>query len=132
MCSIISNTRRSPCQHGLTCGCNFFFCLVIHPIFSHLRVHAFARSVAVARSSAVQVSSSRRQERRWTIVCGSPQSQSTDWASSRLPHLLITVFARLTPVRSRLRARQRNQSSPDPAGKDSATSSGCNNRPLYA
>ena len=32
-------------------------------------------------------------------------------------------FARPTPVRSRLRARQHSQSSPDPAGKDSATSS---------
>ena len=51
--------------------------------FSHLRAHAVARSVTVARSSAVQASSSRRQERRWAIVCGSPQSQSTNWASSR-------------------------------------------------
>ena len=41
-------------------------------MFSHLRAHAFARSVTVARSSAVQASSSRRQERRWAIVCGSP------------------------------------------------------------
>ena len=32
-------------------------------------------------------------------------------------------FARPTPVRSRLRARQQGQSSPDPAGKDSTTSS---------
>ena len=71
----------------------------------------------------MQASSSRRQERRWAIVCGSPQSQSTDWASSIYPHLLITVFARPTPVCSRLRARQQSQSSPDPAGKDSATSS---------
>ena len=38
-------------------------------------------------------------------------------------HLLITVFERPTPVRSRLSARQQSQSSPDPAGKDSATSS---------
>ena len=37
-------------------------------------------------------------------------------------HLLVTVFARPTPVRSRLRARQQSQSSPEPAGKDSATS----------
>ena len=56
---------------------------VLHTIFSHLRAHAFARSVTVARSSAVQASSSRRQERRWAIVCGSPPSQSTHWASSR-------------------------------------------------
>ena len=91
--------------------------------FSHLRAHAIARSVTVARSSAVQSSSSRRQERRWAIVCGSPQSQSTDWASSRYTHLLITVFARPTPVRSRLRARQQSQCSPDPAVKDSAISS---------
>ena len=60
-----------------------FFCRVLHTMFSHLRAHAFARSVTVARSSAVQASSSRRQERRCAIVCGSPQSQSTDWASSR-------------------------------------------------
>ena len=48
-------------------------------MFSHLRAHAFARSVTVARSSTVQASSSRRQKRRWPIVCCSPQSQSTDW-----------------------------------------------------
>ena len=40
----------------------FFFFRVLHIIFSHLRAHAFARSVTVARSSAVQASSSRRQE----------------------------------------------------------------------
>ena len=57
--------------------CLIFF-RVLHTIFSHLRAHALARSVTVARSSAVQASSSRRQERRWAIVCGSPQSQSTD------------------------------------------------------
>ena len=51
--------------------------------FPHLRANAIARSVTVARSSAVQASSSRRQERRWAIVGGSPQSQSTYWASSR-------------------------------------------------
>ena len=63
-------------------GIAFFF-RVLHTIFSHLRAHAFARSVTVARSSAVHASSGRRQERRWAIVCGSPQSQSTDSASSR-------------------------------------------------
>ena len=42
-----------------------------------------ALSIIVARSSAVQASSSRWQEMRWAIVSGSPQSQSTDWASSR-------------------------------------------------
>ena len=108
---------------GVVSGVRFFFFRVLHTIFSYLRAHALARSVTVARSSAVQALSSRRQERRWAIVCGSPKSQSTDWASSRYPHLLITVFARPTPVRSRLRARQQSQSSPDPAGKDSATSS---------
>ena len=82
-----------------------------------------ARSFTVARSSAVQASSSRRQERRCAIIYGSPQSQTTHWASSRYSYLLITVFARPTPVRSRLRARQQSQSSPDPASKDSATSS---------
>ena len=60
-----------------------FFFRVLHTMFSHFRAHAFAPSVTVARMLAVQASSSRRQERRWAIVCGSPQSQSTDWASSR-------------------------------------------------
>ena len=101
----------------------FFFCRVLHTIFSHLLAHAFARSFTVAWWSAVQASSSRRQERRYAIIYGSPQSQTTDWASSRYSYLLITVFARPTPVRSRLRARQQSQSSPDPVGKDSATSS---------
>ena len=67
----------------MTLMTTFFFFRVLHTIFSHLRAHAFARSLTVARSSSVQASSSRRQERRWAIVCGSPQSQSTDWASSR-------------------------------------------------
>ena len=84
-----------------------------------MRVNAFARSVTVVRSSAVQASSSRRQERMWAIVCGSPQSQSTDWASVDT----VFAFARRTPVRSRLNARQQSQSSPDPAGKDTATPS---------
>ena len=51
--------------------------------FVPLAAHAIARSVTAARSSAVQASSSRRQEMRWAIVCVSPQSQSTDLASSR-------------------------------------------------
>ena len=36
----------------------FFIFRVLHTIFSHLRAHAFARSVTVARSSAVHGSSS--------------------------------------------------------------------------
>ena len=78
--------RRGMCAHSgyfKICQCALFFFRVLHTMFSHLRAHAFALSVTVARSSAVQASSSRRQERRWAIVCGSPQSQSTDWASSR-------------------------------------------------
>ena len=73
----------SPRVHSVLRLARFFFFRVLHTMFSHLRAHAFALSVTVARSSAVQASSSRRQERRWAIVCGSPQSQSTDWASSR-------------------------------------------------
>ena len=61
----------------------FFFFRVLHTIFPLLRAHSIARSVTVVRSSAVQASSSRRQQRRWAIACGSPQSQSTDWSSSR-------------------------------------------------
>ena len=58
--------------------CSSYFVSVTQFFRTFGRAHAFARSVTVARSSAVQASSSRRQERRWAIVCGSPQSQSTD------------------------------------------------------
>ena len=54
------------------CSSLFFFFRVLHTLFSHLRAHATARSVTMARSSVVQASPSRRQERRWAIVCGSP------------------------------------------------------------
>ena len=78
-------TRGIPRRHRNHCLLSlfFFFCRVLHTMFSHLRAHVFARSVTMARSSAVQAPSSRRQERRRAIVGGSPQSQSTDWASSR-------------------------------------------------
>ena len=49
-----------------------FFCRVLHKIPSHLQAHAFSRSVTGVRSSTVQASPSRKQERRWAIVCGSP------------------------------------------------------------
>ena len=59
--SVVSFTQCSP-----TCGQR------------HAPASGRTLCVTVARSSAVQASSSRRQERRWAIVCGSPQSQSTD------------------------------------------------------
>ena len=75
---ILTPTRlRAGTTIALSSTCIFFF-RVLHTIFSHLRAHAFARPVTVARSSSIQASSSRRQERRRAIVCGSPQSQSTD------------------------------------------------------
>ena len=46
----------------------FFFFRVLHAIFSHMRAHAFVCSVTVARSSAMQASSSRRKERRWSTL----------------------------------------------------------------
>ena len=99
---------------------SYVFFRVLHTIFSHLRAHAFARSVTVARSSAVQASSSRRQERRWAIVCGSTQSHSTERVSSKKSPISSSLFLHRQLL---LRARQQSQSSPDPAGKDSATSS---------
>ena len=75
--------RANPTKTQVSLFHIFFFFRVLHTMFSHLRAHAFALSVAVARPSAVQASSSRRQERRWAVVCGSPQLQSTHWASSR-------------------------------------------------
>ena len=41
-----------------------------------------------------QGSSSSRHQRRWAIVCGSPQSQLTDCMLTMYPHLLIVVLAR--------------------------------------
>ena len=103
---------------------HFFFFRVLHTIFSHLRAHAIARSVTVARSSAVQASSSRRQRRGGGPSSVAPRSRNPPTGRHRdSSHLLITVFARPTTVRSRLTARQQSQSSPDPAGKHSATSS---------
>ena len=54
-------------------------------------------------------------------IGGGPSSVAP--RSRNPPTDLITVFARPTPVPSRLRARQQSQTSPDPSGKDSATSS---------
>ena len=46
------------------------------------------------------------------------------WLPAVAIHRLgVVEIAWPTPVRGRLRARQQSQSSPDPAGKDSATSS---------
>ena len=66
--------RANPTKTQVSLFHVFFFFRVLHTMFSHLRARAFALAVTVARSSAVQASSSRRQERRWAIVCGSPQS----------------------------------------------------------
>ena len=102
----------------------FFFFRVLHTIFPHLRAHAIGRSVTVARSSAVQASSSRRQWRGCGPSYVAPRSRNPPTGHRRdSPISPITVFARPTPVRSRLRARQQSQPSPDPAGKDSATPS---------
>ena len=47
----------------------FFFCRILHTMFSHLRAHAFARSVTVAMSSSVHASSSRVQLARVCRPC---------------------------------------------------------------
>ena len=100
----------------------FFLFRVLHTMCCHLRAHAFARSVTVTRSSAVQASSSSRQQRRWAIVCSSPQLQFKDWVSSMYLHLLIVLLTRPTPVRRRFRERQQSHAWSDPAGRDSAAS----------
>ena len=47
--------------------------------------HAVALSMTMVRSSGEQGSSSSRQQRRWAIVCGSPQSQLTECVLSMYP-----------------------------------------------
>ena len=74
-----------------------FFCRVLHTIFSHLRAHAFARSVTVARSSAVQASSSRRQERRRAIVCG-PRSRNPPTGRRRESPISSSLFSHSPPL----------------------------------
>ena len=58
-------------------GCRFFS-RVLHTICCHIRAHAFVSSVTMVRFSDEQGSSSSRQQRRWAIDCGSPQSQLTE------------------------------------------------------
>ena len=63
---------------------------------------------------AVQASSSRQQERRWTSVA--PRSHNPSTGRNRdSPHCFCTDHSCAQSVKS--------QSSPDPTGKDSATSS---------
>ncbi|KAI0239741.1 hypothetical protein LSAT2_009538 [Lamellibrachia satsuma] len=95
-----------------------------------LRAHAFARPVTVTRSSAVQASSSSRQQRRWAIVCSSPQLQLKDWVSSPPPHHAQSVLKKpdlnldgdlLDVSRAWDKARRREESdtcdaSPEPVG----------------
>ena len=57
-----------------------------------------------------------RRQMRWTIVCGSPQSQLTNCVLSMKPNLLIVVFARPIPVRRRFSKRQQSHGWSDPAG----------------
>ena len=78
--------------------------------------------VPEVRSSWEQGSSSCRQQRRWAIVCGSPQSQLTECVLSTQPHLLIVVLSREIPVRRRFCERQQSHGWSDPAGRDSAAS----------
>ena len=58
--------------------CCISFSRVLHTRYCHMRPHDVALSVTMVRSSGEQGSSSSRQQRRWAIVCGSPQSQLTD------------------------------------------------------
>ena len=75
------------------------------------------RSVTVARSSAVQASSSRRQERRGPSSVA-PRSRNPPTGRRRDSHISSSLFSHGPPL-----ARQQSHSSTDPAGKDSATSS---------
>ena len=102
-------------------ACQFFFFHVSHNVLP-LAGALLCSLNDSARSSVVQASSSSRQQRRWAIVCSSPQLQFKDWVSSMYPHLLIVLLTRPTPVRRRFRERQQSHAWSDPAGRDSTAS----------
>ena len=52
--TIVACIQDRPDQPGHMKACIFFFCRVLHTIFSHLRAHTVARYVTVTRSSAIQ------------------------------------------------------------------------------
>ena len=68
--------RTSDYRHDHQCV--FFFCRVLHTMFSHLRAHAFARSVTVARSSSVQASSVRNKRQQQNRRPAAPRTPSRD------------------------------------------------------
>ena len=87
--TLVSGTKLSSlyCQpqsvgHKLfpTHCCNFLLSCPSHKVLPPPGIiyYVVALSVALVRSSGEQGSSSSRQQRRWAIVCGSPQSQLTD------------------------------------------------------
>ena len=106
-CSVTSCSRQSNILFTSTAYCLIcsylsmsrlnFFCRILHTMFSYLRAHAFARSVTVARSSAVQASSSRRQERRWAIVWVS-RSRSPPTGRRRDSPISSSLFSHGPPL----------------------------------
>ena len=98
-----------------------FFCRILHTIFSHLRAHAFARSVIVVRSSAVQASAVGEEvsHRLWLPAVAIHRLGVIEIAPS--PHHCFRTAHHCTQSVESLPTKP--ESSPDPAGKDSATSS---------
>lgn len=68
----------------------------------HVRAHAAAPTVTMARSSADQEPSSSRQQTRWDIVSSALQSHFVECVSSTYTHILAVFLARPTPLRRRL------------------------------
>ena len=106
----VESTRHKSGNKMKSCNEIIFF-RVLHTISPHLRAHSIARSVTVTRSAAVQASSV------------APRSRNPPTCRRRDSPISSPLFSIApSPHHCRLRARQQSQSSPDPAGKDSATS----------
>ena len=104
-------------------ACSIFFFRVLHTIFSHFRrMPLHAQSLWPGRQPCRPRLVYGRRGGEPSYVA--PRSRNPPTGRRRDSPISSSLFSHgPPPVRSWLRARQQSQSSPDPAGKDSATSS---------
>ena len=88
----------------------FFFFNVLQKLFSHLRAHAFAHSVTVARSSAEQASSIVDGRRGGGPSSVAPRSRNPPTERRRDSPISSSLFSHGPPL-----CRHQSQYSPDPA-----------------
>ena len=102
----------------------FSFCpCVLHIILFHLWAHAFAHSVTVAGRQPYRprLVGGRRRGGPSSVAL---RSRNPPTGRRRDSPISSSLFSHGPPLSGRrLRTRQQSQSSPDPTGKDSATSS---------